>query len=224
MPPVVLTAETSVDQLVIDGWISHRHKRTTRVPDEPVEHGRNVSDHVQPYPPRLYLRGVISDFNGAGRGEAAVAALDRIHDNSELLTVTTEWATYENMVIAVSDASSAGRGGQISLELVHIRFAEPPPAGDLPEPTPSRVRVPSGFLIPGSLDAEADAAAERAAAAAAAEANAAAREYASGMIGSAIPHGLGSDADDPSVGRDPRLDRGRQQVVYLSGITTEGQL
>ena len=99
--PLIIRAQSLVSGLAfyVDGFQSHQHKLTTRTGGEPLEDGREVTDHAIAAPTQVVLAGTVSNLGGGGRPTAAFQAIERIHKASEPVRVITEWATYPEMLI-----------------------------------------------------------------------------------------------------------------------------
>ena len=106
--------------LFVDGFPNHQHRLSTRIGDEPLEEGREVTDHVIAAPQGVTLTGVVSDMGGSQRPAAAWQEIVRIWQAAEPVRVVTEWETLNEMVIARCDASPSGRGMDFTMELRHI--------------------------------------------------------------------------------------------------------
>ena len=57
--PLIIRALTAVEGLVlvVDGYPHHQHKLSTRMGGEPLEDGREVTDHVVAAPTTVVLTG-----------------------------------------------------------------------------------------------------------------------------------------------------------------------
>ena len=137
--PLIIRAQSLVSGLafVVDGFQSHQHKLTTRTGGEPLEDGREVTDHAIAAPTQVVLAGTVSNLGGGGRPTAAFQAIERIHKASEPVRVITEWATYPEMLITRCEPISAGLGMRFEMELREI----------LRVSSATEAAVPSGAMI-----------------------------------------------------------------------------
>ena len=120
--PIVLRAQTSVGglEIVLDGIPSRAHKLTTLIGGEPLEDGRQVTDHAVAAPRELNLNCIVSDFNGADRPKAAWQAMEALQQAAQPLSVITEWGVYPEMLILRARGNTAGRGLRGTLEMREI--------------------------------------------------------------------------------------------------------
>ena len=120
--PIILRCAILVQGLVlfVDGFPSHQHKLSSRTGGEPLEDGREVTDHVVAAPAQVVLKGSVSDLRGGSRTRDAFQAIRRIHKASEPVRVVTEWETYPEMVITRCEPVSVGLGMRFELELREI--------------------------------------------------------------------------------------------------------
>ena len=137
-------SETRIQPLiaVVDGFPHATHKLETSTGGEPLENGRQVTDHAVARQAKLTLTGWVSDFKGAGRPRAAWEAIQRLHDSLTPIRVVTEWGTYPEMLIRRAEAPQRTRGMRFILELeellrVGIIDTELPPE-DLSGPAANR--------------------------------------------------------------------------------------
>ena len=128
--PLIIRAQSLVEGLsfIVDGFQSHQHKLTTRTGGEPLENGREVTDHAIAAPTQVVLAGTVSNLGGGGgRPTAAFKTIALIHAKSEPVRVITQWATYPEMLITrcepISDAST-GLGMRFEMELTEILRVE----------------------------------------------------------------------------------------------------
>ena len=126
MPNVALipSAATRIEPLmaVVDGYPDATHKLETTTGGEPLEDGRNVTDHAVARQERLVLTGWVSDFNGGDRPREAWETLRRLHKSVAIMRVVTEWGVYDNMLIRRAEAPQNARGMRFTLELEEVIF------------------------------------------------------------------------------------------------------
>ena len=120
--PLIIRAASLVQGLTlfVDGYPNHVHKITTRIGGEPLEDGRDVTDHVVAAPEDVVLTGSVSDMVGGQRAKRAWQAIEELHAKSEPVRVITEWGIYPEMVIARCEAQPAGRGMTFELTVREI--------------------------------------------------------------------------------------------------------
>ena len=125
--PVIIRALTAVQglSLLVDGYPDRAHKLQSRIGGEPLEDGREVTDHVVAEPKMLDLTGSVSDFGGAQRPIEAWQAIEELWQSSEPVRVVTEWQTYDEMVIHRCQGTPVGRGLRFQMELRQILRAGP---------------------------------------------------------------------------------------------------
>ena len=124
MPNVALVprAATSIPVLVgiVDGFPTTTHRLETTVGGEPLEDGRQVTDHAVAREERLTLTGLVSDFRGSQKPADAWKAVRELHQTLTPLRVVTEWGVYKEMLIFRCEAVTKGRGLQFTLELHEV--------------------------------------------------------------------------------------------------------
>ena len=120
--PIIVRAMSIVAGLAlqVDGYLSHEHELTTRTGGEPLEDGREVTDHVVAAPQKVILTGQASDMRGGSRAKDAWQAIEELHKAAEPVRVITEWGSYNEMVIARCKGQSVGRGLRFEMELREI--------------------------------------------------------------------------------------------------------
>lgn len=120
--PLIIRAQSAIQGLVllVDGYPDHQHRLATRIGGEPLEDGRDVTDHVVAAPESVTLTGIVSDFGGSQRPVAAWQEIERLHKASESLVLVTEWGIYNEMVIQRCDARPVGRSLEFTMELREI--------------------------------------------------------------------------------------------------------
>ena len=126
--PIVISAASVIDGLLlfVDGYPDEQHRLTTRTGSEPLEDGREVTDLAVAEPAELRFTAAVSDFGGASGARnprEAWGEIRRIHVESELMAIVTEWGTYENMLITSATATPAGRGMSVDLEVTEVLIA-----------------------------------------------------------------------------------------------------
>ena len=159
--PLIMRARSLVEDLrfFVDGYPDHKHKMQSRIGGEPLEDGRQVTDHVVAVPETLVLTGSVSDMTGGDRPANAFQAIQRLHRSSEAVRVITEWATYPEMVIARCEPIAAGRGMRFEMELreiLRVSAATTPnvPASALTGTAAGRSGEVSRGRVPLGLDTE----------------------------------------------------------------------
>ena len=105
---------------VVDGYPDETHKLETTTGGEPLEDGRNVTDHAVARQDRLVLTGHVSDFNGGNRPGEAWQEIRRRHKAVTPIAVMTEWGTYPEMIIRRAEAPKRTRGMRFTLELEEV--------------------------------------------------------------------------------------------------------
>ena len=120
--PVIIRAQTLLTPLIIyvDGYPRRSHKLATRTGGEPLEDGREVTDHAVAEPRMLVLTGIVSDFGGPHRPRTAWRVIEDLHQAEEPIAVVTEWRTYPEMLIARCEGIAQGRGLRFELELREV--------------------------------------------------------------------------------------------------------
>lgn len=115
-------SETRIAPLmaVVDGYPAESHRLQTTTGGEPLEDGRQATDHAIARQDRLELTGWVSDLNGGDRPRAAWDTIRRLHREVTPLRVVTEWGVYEEMLITRAEAPKRGRGMRFILELEEI--------------------------------------------------------------------------------------------------------
>ena len=118
----ISTARTSIPLLdaVIDGAPTTTHLLSLDKSDEPLEDGTSVTDHAVALPESLRITGWISDMAGGGRPGAAWAEIRRLNRTKALLTVTTEWGQYNEMLLQRVEGFQDGRGCRFEMQLGEI--------------------------------------------------------------------------------------------------------
>ena len=93
--PIIVRAMSIVAglSLFVDGYLSHEHELTTRTGGEPLEDGREVTDHVVAAPQKVILTGQASDMRGGSRAKDAWQAIEELHKAAEPVRVITEWGS-----------------------------------------------------------------------------------------------------------------------------------
>ena len=124
--PLILRALTAVQGLTlyVDGYTNRSHELTSRVGGEPIEDGRDVTDHVVAAPGLILLTGIASDLKGGERPTAAWQAVKQLHKNAEPVRIVTEWETLDEVVILRAKGTAVGRGLRFELELQEILRVE----------------------------------------------------------------------------------------------------
>lgn len=113
--------EIAVLDAFVDGYPEATHRLEIVTGGEPLEDGRNVTDHAVARQEKLVLLGWVSDINfGADRPAAAWARLRELHNAETIFAVVTEWGEYPEMIITRAEAAQRTRGMQFTLELEQI--------------------------------------------------------------------------------------------------------
>ena len=127
MPNLALIPEASarIPPLagVIDGYPRVGHRLTTNIGSEPLEDGREVTDHVVALQEVVTLTAWISNFQGGGRSFDAWQVIRRIWDESITFQLITEMGTLPEVVIEDADAEEETGGATVTLKVRHIRRA-----------------------------------------------------------------------------------------------------
>ena len=105
---------------VVDGYPNAVHKVDTSIGGEPLEDGREITDHAVARQDKLTLTGWVSDLNGGERQKAAWDAIRKLHKDVEPIPVATEWGDYMEMIVARAEAQQVSRGMRFTVELVEI--------------------------------------------------------------------------------------------------------
>ena len=116
---------------VVDGYPEGTHKLETTLGGEPLEDGRQVSDHAIARQEKLTLTGWVSDFNGGDRPRAAWEEVRRLQKAAATFDVVTEWGTYRSMIIRRAEAPQRSRGLRFTIELEEVIIIGAP-AAELP--------------------------------------------------------------------------------------------
>lgn len=106
--------------LALDASPSQSHSREAEVTDHAIETGGVVTDHVRQRPRELKLDGVALAVD-------AYAALNRLMDDSTIVTVTTTLETYASMMLvslSVPRDPTTGDALRFSATFRRITFAD----------------------------------------------------------------------------------------------------
>lgn len=122
----------------VTGWREPNHRLTSQAGNERLEDGTTITDHIVAMPARLTLQGHVSDITSplGSDGTGNVWSLLRgLHQSEALLSVITEWAIYDEMLIRSIDTTQTNRGMVFTLELqeiirVGVGYYEPKPRKD----------------------------------------------------------------------------------------------
>lgn len=142
--------KTSIGSVELDASVSEQHTGAVEVTDHPVETGGAISDHARPLPETVTIEGLISNTPMPEAGAATqertwagvnyrsssemaptnasegYAALLKLKDAGELITVVTALRTYENMVLTsltVPRDARTGNGLRFAASLKQVRVA-----------------------------------------------------------------------------------------------------
>ena len=105
---------------MVDGFPDGIHKIELTTGGEPLEDGRQVTDHAVARQDRLTLTGWVSDFNGGNRPHDAWETIRRISKSLTPVDVITEWGVYPEMLIKRAEAPQTHRGMRFTLELEEV--------------------------------------------------------------------------------------------------------
>ena len=152
--PIILRAATAVEglALLVDGYPARTHRVASRSGGEPLEDGREVTDHLVAAPRELSLTGIVSDLAGSQRPAEAWAAIEKINQDSEPVRVITEWGTYSDMIIDQCEGTASGRGMRFTMdvkEILRVSSATGPAVPTFAQRGPARFR--SGEIARGRL-------------------------------------------------------------------------
>ena len=119
---IIPEAATRIEPLVglVDGYPDDTHRTRTRTGNEPLEDGREISDHAVALEEELTLEGWVSDFQGPHQPEDAWAAIRKLSKETAVVEVITELGTYPEMIIRMAEANRIGRGMRFRMELKEI--------------------------------------------------------------------------------------------------------
>ena len=120
--PIIIRALTAVEGLVlyVDGFPNQQPKLTTRTGEEPLEDGRQVTDHAVAQAPVVVLTGSVSDIPGARRPTRAFERIFAMWQGVEPVRVVTEWHTYDEMLITRFEPRPTGRGMRFEMEVREV--------------------------------------------------------------------------------------------------------
>ena len=104
----------------VHGWPETAHEFGLKTGGEPLEDGRDITDHAVPEQDRLRITGIVSNFDGTDRVRAAVEDIRRNNKERAIYRVITEWGEYEEMLMVRASASYWGRGARIECEMQEI--------------------------------------------------------------------------------------------------------
>lgn len=100
--------------ITLDATLDVNITHNMTVTDFPVEDGASISDHVQPQPVSVAIRGLVSStplriisfdvIVGDARPRAAFEILTEIQENKELVRIVTDLRTYDNMALTSLNA------------------------------------------------------------------------------------------------------------------------
>ena len=113
---------------LVDGWPDDTHRTKTRLGGEPIEDGRDVSDHAVALEEEVILEGWVSDFQGRHRPEDAWQAVRDLVKQTSIVEVISELGHYEEMIIRMAEAERIGRGARFRMELQEILRVEVDPS------------------------------------------------------------------------------------------------
>ena len=98
---VIPRGPTSIPALVglTDTYLREQHNSRVRKTNQPVESGSRISDNAVVDPWQVTLTGVASNVDDPARPSRAWAALERMRDELEPVTLVTILKTYETMLL-----------------------------------------------------------------------------------------------------------------------------
>lgn len=105
---------------VVDGFPEAIHRLETSTGGEPLEDGRQVTDHAVARQAHLTLTGWVSNFRGGDRPGRAWGTIQRLHRSVTPVRVITEWGVYDEMLIFRAEAPQTSRGLRFTLELREV--------------------------------------------------------------------------------------------------------
>lgn len=123
-------------------YVSAEHIISQDTTSYPVESGAKINDHAVLRPARLNLEGVVGSLRyGNDTGLAVWQALRDIAAAHSLLTVTTHYAQYADMLLrqaSLPEGPGQGAGARFRLELEQVLRASVSVAfGGAPNPAPA---------------------------------------------------------------------------------------
>lgn len=98
-------AKVQIGGLVFDAIIKTDHTSKITATSHPVEYGANISDHAFVEPAEISIEVAVSNTerrNTFGKGDRAKNAFDelmKLQHSRKLITVSTRYKTYSNMLI-----------------------------------------------------------------------------------------------------------------------------
>lgn len=105
----------------VTGWGEPRHTLTSHIGTEPLEDGSLITDHVIAFPPKVSMKGYVSDvIEGGAAPEKTWDAIRDLHANEILMNILTEWGFYKDMVIRMAETKQTGRGMEFMMEFQHV--------------------------------------------------------------------------------------------------------
>ena len=140
--PIILHARTFISEIEleleegqvespVEGWLSHSHSLTSNIPDERAGYSQSLTDFVQVKQPQVTVTGIVTGNEDVNDFNKAWKKIYDIHRKATPVTVTTEWFTYSNMLLAKADAKPAGspsRAMMVTLSFKKfVRAPKPPP-------------------------------------------------------------------------------------------------
>lgn len=146
---VFTTVKGKVGTIDLSATLSEGHSRTADVTEYPVEKGSDVADHVRPKPAVLKMEAVVTGQKSVGD---AWAALEKLLDDGNPITVVTAMKKYDNMALISLDAARESRlGGALKFsatfrtivlvssktKTVAVPRAKPPEVKNKGSPTPA---------------------------------------------------------------------------------------
>lgn len=126
-------------RVTFDAVTSQEHYLENSVPENPLEDGSMVHDHIGNLPKSLTLDAVISDTpidpfdptygridSGKGRSKEVYERLEKFWEDGEPVTVVTGLKIYQNMLIKSIRSTKDNTGHKVSprIELVQAQIAQ----------------------------------------------------------------------------------------------------